>query len=263
MFNLSISNIAWDKENDEQAYSYMKQLGYCGLEIAPTRIIPHEPYDKMREFIKWYECSIEKRGFHISSVQSIWYGRTERLFGPENERNYLFNYTKKVIEFAELFGCKNIVFGCPRNRIIQNNDWDDIAIPFFKKLGEYAYEHNTVISIEANPAAYNTNFLNYTYEAIEFVERVESPSIKLNLDLGTILENGESLDCLKDKGHLINHVHISEPGLELIKKRIIHQQLRELLRALDYNNYVSIEMKNYSNLDSLNDVMEYVARVFI
>ena len=36
--NLSISNIAWDKENDEKVYKLMKENGFSGLEIAPTRV---------------------------------------------------------------------------------------------------------------------------------------------------------------------------------------------------------------------------------
>ena len=33
---LSISNIAWDSENDKKVYELMKKYSYEGLEIAPT-----------------------------------------------------------------------------------------------------------------------------------------------------------------------------------------------------------------------------------
>lgn len=52
---LSISNIAWKSENDEAVYIYMKQYGYLGLEIAPTRIFPEDPYDRNQEAKKWAE----------------------------------------------------------------------------------------------------------------------------------------------------------------------------------------------------------------
>ena len=43
---LSISNIGWVSESDEQIYKIMKKLDFQGLEIAPTRIFPESPYDK-------------------------------------------------------------------------------------------------------------------------------------------------------------------------------------------------------------------------
>ena len=41
---LSISNIAWSKEDDDKVYGFMRELGYSGLEIAPTRIFEGQPY---------------------------------------------------------------------------------------------------------------------------------------------------------------------------------------------------------------------------
>ena len=71
ILNLSISNIAWDKENDEQVYHYMKEFQFEGLEIAPTRILPDAPYDKLREALEWKERLSLQYGFSISSMQSI------------------------------------------------------------------------------------------------------------------------------------------------------------------------------------------------
>jgi len=50
---LSISNIAWDSQHDQKIYSLMQKYGFCGLEIAPTRIIPENPYDQIDEIKEW------------------------------------------------------------------------------------------------------------------------------------------------------------------------------------------------------------------
>ena len=42
-YQLAISNIAWHKEDDEAVYTAMQQAGFTGLEIAPTRIFPEKP----------------------------------------------------------------------------------------------------------------------------------------------------------------------------------------------------------------------------
>ena len=52
---LSISNIAWAAEDDEKIYEMMKEYSFTGLEIAPTRIFPEAPYDKLEEASKWRE----------------------------------------------------------------------------------------------------------------------------------------------------------------------------------------------------------------
>lgn len=44
---LALSNIGWDAEYDRQVYELMKRHGFTGLEIAPTRIFPETPYDKL------------------------------------------------------------------------------------------------------------------------------------------------------------------------------------------------------------------------
>ena len=46
---LSISNIGWTVEQDSQVYELMKKYGFTGLEIAPTRIFPEAPYEKLNE----------------------------------------------------------------------------------------------------------------------------------------------------------------------------------------------------------------------
>lgn len=240
--NLAISNIAWAEEFDEEVYSKLHNLGIDGLEIAPTRIFKDKPYDHIDEAIAFSKKLKKKYGLSIPSMQSIWYGKSEKIWGEATERDTLRAYTKKAIDFASAIGCGNLVFGCPRNRVMPEKADIDIAIDFFKELGDYAYEKNTCIGMEANPTIYNTNFLNTTMEAIDFIKRVDSKGFKLNLDLGTMIYNDEKLDILEGSESLINHVHISEPGLVEIEHRKIHQDVFTKLRDINYNGYVSIEM---------------------
>lgn len=260
--NLSISNIAWAEENDKDVYEMMKTKGFSGLEIAPTRVFPENPYDRCSEAQVWSDEISSNYGFTVPSMQSIWYGRQEKLFGSEEEKTALIDYTKKAIVFAESIGCKNLVFGCPRNRNMPEGSDELIAISFFKEIGDFAFDHNTVIGMEANPPIYNTNYINDTPTAIELIEKVDSKGFLLNLDLGTMVENGEDVSFLKGKEHLINHVHISEPGLKVIKKRKEHNELAELLNNYGYMNYVSIEVGKQEDIKTLEKIMTYVKCVF-
>ena len=80
MIKMSISNIAWLPENDEEMYSFMNHLEYSGLEIAPTRIFPEKPYNKIIEAKKFKKNLKEKYNLEISSMQSILYGINEKIF---------------------------------------------------------------------------------------------------------------------------------------------------------------------------------------
>ena len=163
---LAISNLAWPAEQEKTILALMKQYGYTGLEIAPGKVIPVDPYGNINEAKKWANMMGRDRQLSIISLQSIWYGRQEMLFGDLAERNFLLNYTMKAIDFANAVGAKNLVFGCPKNRNIPKNadlnNAHSLAVDFFRQLGDYALDREVVIGMEANPAIYGTNFLNTT-----------------------------------------------------------------------------------------------------
>ncbi len=264
--NLAISNIGWAAEQDDAVYSLMKEYGFAGLEIAPTRIFPETPYEKCGEAAAWARELKKVRGFEIPSMQSIWFGRNERVFGSEKERQSLLTYTQKAIDFAAAIGCRNLVFGCPRNRTVPDGADEEAAektaIAFFRELGRYAADCGTAIGMEANPPIYHTNYINATKEAVALIEKTETAGFRLNLDVGTMLQNGEETEELAGRVKLISHVHVSEPGLKPIERRKLHGQLRALLEAEGYTGFISVEMGKQDDLRVIERVMRYVREVF-
>lgn len=259
---LSISNIGWNAEQDIRVYELMRKYGYSGLEIAPTRIFPDAPYDKIPEAGIWSREIKEEFGFSIPSMQSIWYGKQEKIFGSEEERQILIDYTKKAIDFAAAIKCKNLVFGCPRNRNLPENENPEKAIAFFKELGDYAVARGTAIGMEANPPIYNTNYINGTAEALDLIKKVDSAGFLLNLDVGTMIYNGEDIRELIGKVHCINHVHISEPGLKPIEERDLHKELKKVLVDGGYEGFVSIEMGKVEDISTIDSRLNYIRRIF-
>lgn len=259
---LSISNIAWTAEYDEEMYGLMKKYGFNGLEIAPTRIFQENPYGDIERAKQWKEYTLDKYEFSVSSMQSIWFGRQEKLFGSKEERGILQDYTCMAIDFASAINCGNLVFGCPRNRSLPKSTSGEAAIAFFRYVGEYAAKKGTVIGIEANPPIYQTNYINDTLAAIELIGNVNTTGFLLNLDVGTMIENCEPISLLRNKISLINHVHISEPGLHPIKERELHKELADCLRAECYEGYVSVEMSKGATLVTLEEIMRYVKEIF-
>ena len=260
----SISNIAWSAEHDNEMYAFLKQQGVEGLEIAPTRLFVN-PYDNLELAHEYAWMLKNKYGLTVSSMQSIWYGVKESIFGSDEDRQYLLDYTKKAILFAESMGIKNLVFGCPRNRNMPEGDEKqlmEIAVAFFKELGDFAMEHNTVLAMEPNPVIYNTNFLNYTKDACEFVKKVGSEGLKVNIDMGTMIYNKENPHLVKTYKNLVNHIHISAPNLAVIQQCPEYKTLKKVLSKIDYEGYLSVEMGNCNDIEKVKQCVMFLKEAF-
>lgn len=228
---LSISNIAWTTSDDETVYGWMHELGFFGLEIAPTRIFPEVPYDHAAEARNWARRLYEMHGFLISSMQSIWYGRKEKVFGTSAEREVLTEYTKRAIDFAQAIDCANLVFGSPVNRQVpegmSQDEAMDKAISFFKPLGAYARACGTHLSMEANPPMYNTNFINDTQAALELTRAVDDAGFTLNLDVGTMVANEEQ-GFVFFENRLISRNDSKSDAVQVLTKGPNRGQIREI-----------------------------------
>ena len=263
--NLSASNIGWPSELDEDMYKFLGDNNFNGLEIAPTRIFPQSPYEQLEEAHRFANNLKKINKITISSMQSIWYGVSESIFGSDADRQKLVAYTKSAINFASTIGCPNLVFGCPKNRATPDGVSSDVYIPiafaFFNEIGNYAFKQGVCLSIEPNPPIYNTNFINSTNEVFAFCKDLDNPGVKVNIDLGTMIHNSEGINILIDNIDLINHVHISEPYLVPIVKRDLHKDIiRELLGA-GYGGFFSIEMGKQSDIQPIKETIVYVKEI--
>ena len=253
---LSASNIGWSAEQDDLVMRYMADHGFSGLEVAPTRVFPDKPYDDLSRASCYAAKIKEEYGLSICSMQSIWYGQTQKIAESAENREYLLRYTQKAIQFADAVGCTNLVFGCPRNRSTAHAGEAQIIDEFLRQCAELALPYGVVIALEANPTIYHTNYINTTPQAIELIKTLNHPCLKLNLDFGTVIENNEALDWIKKDGNLIYHVHISEPNLLPIQERAEHNELIYWLSQCGYSGFISVEMGSNGNLQRSLEYIE-------
>lgn len=255
---LAISNIAWDKADDEAVYAAMQQNGFTGLEIAPTRIFPEYPYENLTGAALFGGYLLNRWGFHVPSMQSIWYGQTGNIFDPVQAEE-LLDYTAEAFQFAHTINCPVWCSAAPKpppGPAAHRGGGRCL----FAKAGALASHYDVVLAIEANPPVY-TNYLNNTADAFAMVKRLQSPGLAVNLDLSTMISNGERLRDFVDDIKYVSHVHISEPGLEPIVPRQEHKELAMLLKAVGYSGDVSIEMKR-TDVETVRKTLAYIAEVF-
>jgi sugar phosphate isomerase/epimerase len=251
---LAVSNIAWSVDERLDSYALLAEAGITGLEIAPGLFFhaAADPFvpdaasarDALRE--------AESAGLGLVSMQSLLFGVTgAALFEGAEARAAFETGMTRAITLAGRFGIPNLVFGSPgQRRVPQGLPMEEAlqaAAVVFRRLGDSAAKAGTRITIEANPAAYGTNFLNTLEAAEAFVAQVDHPAIALILDLGAMHMNG-GFDGLPARLPALcpqlNHVHVSEPDLAPAPAptTTLAPILSEL-RAQGYRHAVSIEMK--------------------
>lgn len=244
MIKLSASNIGWAMQDDRFVLCALHDLGFKGIEFAPTKISHDDPYSKNSTRIakSYFESVHENYGLVPCSMQSIWYGISKNLFDGNLVNSWLIDYTKRAIDYSAELNCPNIVFGCPRNRNVPNGANLKLAEIFFETIGPYAKSLNVNFAIEPNPTLYCTNFLNTTHEVVEALISWKIPGLSVNYDIGAAIVNNETSSTLYKYLPMVTHIHLSEPGLDFIKKRKRHNALLHKI-STRYSGYISIEMR--------------------
>jgi sugar phosphate isomerase/epimerase len=251
---LAMSNIAWLPPERLEAYTILAEAGITGLEIAPGLFFhaAEDPFVPAAAVAEAALAEAADAGLTLVSMQSLLFGVSGAgLFdGPEARAAFVQGMTR-AIRLAGRFGIPNLVFGSPAQRRIPTGmamaDALEEGAAVFRQLGDCAAAEDTRITIEANPAAYGTNFCNTLEEAEAFAALVDHSAIALILDLGAMHMNGVFANVPKRLPALtprLNHVHVSEPNLAPAPADAAAlAPVLQGLRAAGYAKAVSIEMK--------------------
>jgi D-psicose/D-tagatose/L-ribulose 3-epimerase len=244
---LAVSNIAWEPAEDGAVGAVLRREGATGVEIAPTKW-RERPLDATTAEIAAYRRAWEDRGLRIASLQSLLFDRPDlQLFGDTAARVGMSDFLRGMIDLAAGLGAHALVFGSPKNRIrgeLPLNDAAAIAADFLRELGAHAHAQRTAVCIEANPAEYGCDFITTTEEAVELCRAVDHPGIRVNGDLGGItLSNDDPIVALRSAGSCLAHFHASEPLLAPLGASSDHARAAEGLARIDYDGWVSIEMR--------------------
>lgn len=245
---LSISEIAWQPEEDGAAQALLRRYGVQALELAPTRRFPRLDVVSAEQARQW-RLELEAAGLAPRAMQALLFGQPDLvLFQGAEPRAAMLDYLKRVVDLAALLGVGPMVFGSPKNRLrgaLEDAAAMDIAVPFFRELGDYAAARGCTIGMEANPRDYGCDFLTSSRAVAAFTAAVDSPGCRVHFDTGCVILNGEeALPLLEELAPQICHYHVSQPFLEDFSSCVYpHRGAAAVLRAAGYRGLVSIEMK--------------------
>jgi len=214
---LAISNIAWDVDEDEAIAGLLQRFCIDAIDVAPGKYFP-DPAKATEEEIARVRRWWSKRGIEITGMQALLFGTTGlNVFGTPDVQDAMLKHLSAVCRIGAGLGAKRIVFGSPKNRDrtgLSDQETMDVAVSFFRRLGDIAQSYGVLICLEPNPPCYGANFMTTSAETSQVVRRVAHPAVRMQLDTGALTINGEDpATVLQDCANLIGHVHASEPEL--------------------------------------------------
>lgn len=244
---LSISNIAWEPDEDEVIAEILNEHKIDAIDVAPGKYFPSIPDAKDSDVFavrQWWS----DRGISICGMQSLLFGTQGlNVFGSAAVQERMLQYLSSVCRVGSILGATSLVFGSPKNRDrtgLADDVVKDIALDFFYRLGNIAGSHGVEICLEPNPVCYGANFMTTTHEAAEVVSQLAHPSIKMQFDTGTITENGEDpVEILHQYARLVGHIHASEINLVPLGDGVAnHSEIAKAVERFLPGHTVTVEM---------------------
>lgn len=239
---LMVSNICVQHISQFQFANLLKLFNIKFVQIAPTTLI--KSWDNLDSL----DLSIYTKNNIIPfSYQSILYGSGHlNIFNVETHcdlKSHLF----KIINNAHLNQIKILVFGCPQNRKVLDNDIDNdlIFINFFKDIAMYIQEkhYDVTICIEPNSKAYGCNYINNILHANKLVKQINSNKIMMMVDMGNMLMENENITDIFLCDKLYNVDIANAQMLPLNTYENYHKDIINVLRQIEYKNKINLEMK--------------------
>ena len=265
---LAISNIAWDTAEDEAMVRLLRRFDVDAIDVAPGKYFS-DPAKATEQDIARVKNWWSERGIEITGMQALLFGITGlNVFGSPESQDAMLQHLTAVCRIGAGLGAKRLVFGSPKNRDrtgLSDQKALDVAVPFFRRLGDIAQNYGVVICLEPNPTCYGANFMTTSAETAQVVEQIAHPAVRMQLDTGALTINGEdSVTVLQECAPLIGHVHASEPDLlPLGDGGTEHAKVVEALQQHLPNHVVSIEMlatKNEPHLVSIERALDVAIR---
>ncbi len=202
---LGLINSAWTQAGRETAYGIRmtKEIGFDSIDIFAD---PLDADIRERKFIK-DEC--DRVGLPIISVACVALGHVD--FNPSVQRFHV-DRVKAHLDMAYAFEAKNVLLVLGeyvwQKEVIPPAEQWRMGVENVRKLGEYAALLGLEIAMELEP--FHLSLLNDVAKMARFIDDVNLPAVKANLDISHLVLADQSPGLLEQLRDKVNHVHISD-----------------------------------------------------
>ncbi|WP_034461836.1 sugar phosphate isomerase/epimerase family protein [Buttiauxella noackiae] len=267
---ISISNLAWDINEDVEVVSLLKEYAIDAIDIAPGKYFP-EPDKATLVDIRAVKTWWHNQGIDIIGMQSLLFGTVGlNVFSSEMVQQMLLRHLTHICRIGSELGATRLVFGSPKNRDCTGLSATEIKSKsqvFFRKLGDIAADNGVIISLEPNPIIYGANFMTSSNETYNVVKEIAHSNIKMQLDTGAMIINHENItEVVEQVRDVIGHIHLSEAHLSPVGDSYAgHAAFADVLKNYFGGYPATIEMlatPNEPHLASIRRALSHVTSLY-
>ncbi|WP_419880349.1 sugar phosphate isomerase/epimerase family protein [Peribacillus sp. B-H-3] len=228
----------------EEVIKRIAAIGYDGIEIGAASPHAYPPTLSTERRVNIKKI-LEHYGLEVSSMlPALSGGPGHNVASPiPEERRHTIEHYKEVIELCAYWGGKTVlyipgwqIFGTSRK---QAWEWSREAL---REISKTALDYGVTMVIEPTP--FDSNLVDRCDDAIELMEEVNKPNVKLMFDTFHALHRKEvSTDYVYSMGENLHHIHISDndrlaPG----QGRGDFVSLISALKDINYDGYLAMEL---------------------
>lgn len=257
---LAFSSNAYMHFSIEDTIRKIAELGYRGIEILAD--VPHawpagllaERKQSIRDHLRTHALEISNvNAFMMNAVadprQPYWHpGWTD----PDRHyRAIRREHTKRAIHLAHEIGAPNVTTE-PGGELMDGQTWNQGAAIFYDELMpcvEVAEQLGIDLLIEPEPGLLIERFDQY----LEFVDRIQSPVIGLNFDIGhAYCVSEDPQDWVEKMAPHTRHYHFEDIATTRVHRHLIpgagaidFAATMSAIRRTNYDGWITVELYPY------------------
>ena len=241
--NLALSNFAWDNQDSETIFKSLKENGINNIESVLTKI---KDWSELHtKDIVDYKKYLDINEITPYSIQSLFYSVKCKDI---TDVDIIKSHFDKLIYYSKLLGVKVLVFGSPGLRK-KTEGWEDSLVEIFTYVNNILVGTDIKVLIEPNTSSYGGEFFHTVNEIVKFIDSNDLKNVRTMIDThNSILENKDPNVELVEYFNYIEHIHVSEPKLVVIKDNEFHNTFSNTIKNSGYKKTITYEVMKSEEL---------------
>lgn len=235
-----------------RALDVTRNTGYTGWEIAPFTLgeSPNKLSSAERQRIakQIRDADVQVIGLHWLLAKTQGYHLTTQ---DAEVRARTAQYLGELTGLCRDLGGSLMVLGSPMQRNFSpeqmtHEQAESNAIEVLEKILPELERHQVTLALEPLGPA-EGNFWNHAAQAVRVIQHLDSPWIRLHLDIKAMSTEGTPIDqIVRDNANWMHHFHANDPNL--LGPGMGEVNIEPIFRALtdiNYDGWVSVEVFDY------------------
>ena len=234
----------------EKAFSYARETGYTGIEIAPFTLAPSatEVTPEQRTTVKQIEeAGLECVGLHWLLAKTEGFHLTTPDPGVRRRTG---EYLADLARLCRDLDGSIMVLGSPQQRNllpgVSHQQGLEHAAAAIRRAMPVLEDGGVTLALEPLGRA-EGDFLNTAAAGIELAQGVDSPNCRLHLDVKAMSDEEKAIpDIIRDSRDWIAHFHANDPNLRGPGMgEVEYEPIFAALEEIGYDGWVSVEVFDY------------------